>query len=122
MTNTDRGRGLEMLVICCCVVLWDAAELTASADVDMQVAFDNGAAFERLSSIHGVDDLLLTYFITETITSCTEHTGGQTGRAIERPCHFTDTLFGLSLKALPLTFNFLYLSLKPFTSVFYRSS
>ncbi len=52
-----------------------AAVLTASADVDMQVAFDNSAAFERLSGIHGVDDLLLTHFITQTITGCTEHTG-----------------------------------------------
>lgn len=51
------------------------AVLTASADVDMQVAFDNSAAFERLSGIHGVDDLLLTHFITQTITGCTEHTG-----------------------------------------------
>lgn len=67
---------METSVISRRVVLWDAAELTASADVDMQVAFDNGAAFEGLSSIHGVDDLLLTHFITEAITSCTEHTEG----------------------------------------------
>lgn len=51
------------------------AVLTASADVDMQVAFDNGAVSERLSSIHGVDDLLLAHFITQTITGCTEHAG-----------------------------------------------
>lgn len=53
------------------------AELTASADVDVQVAFDNGAAFERLSGVHRVDDLLLplTHFITETITGCAGHTG-----------------------------------------------
>lgn len=50
---------------------WHTAALTASADVDMQVAFDNGAAFERLSSIHGVDDLLLAHFITQTVTGCT---------------------------------------------------
>lgn len=49
--------------------------LTASADVDLQVAFDNSAAFERLSSSHGVDDLPITYFITQTITSCAKHTG-----------------------------------------------
>lgn len=55
--------------------LWCAAVLTASADVDMQVAFDNGAAFERLSGIHGVDDLLLAYFITQTVAGRTGHTG-----------------------------------------------
>lgn len=41
----------------------------------MQIAFDDSAAFERLSGIHGVDDLLVTYFITKTITGCTEHAG-----------------------------------------------
>lgn len=53
------------------------AELTASADVDVQVAFDNGAVFEGLSGVHRVDDLLLTltHFITETITGCAGHTG-----------------------------------------------
>lgn len=78
------------------VLLWYTAVLTASADVDMQVAFDNGAVFERLSGIHGVDDLLLTHFITQTITGCAEHTGDRQ-REIERDrkctnvqCHFTD--------------------------------
>lgn len=56
-------------------VLWCSAGLTASADVDVQVAFDNSAAFQRLSGIHGVDDLLLAHFITQTITSCTGHAG-----------------------------------------------
>jgi len=51
------------------------AVLTASADVDVQVAFDNSAAFEGLSGIHGVDDLLLAHFITHTIAGFTEHTG-----------------------------------------------
>lgn len=57
------------------VLLCYTAVLTASADVDLQVAFDNSAAFERLSSSHGVDDLPITYFITQTITSCAKHTG-----------------------------------------------
>lgn len=53
------------------------AELTASADVDVQVAFDNSAAFQGLSSVYRVDDLLLTltHFITETITGCAGHAG-----------------------------------------------
>lgn len=57
------------------VLLCYTTVLTASADVDLQVAFDNSAAFERLSSSHGVDDLPITYFITQTITSCAKHTG-----------------------------------------------
>lgn len=39
----------------------------------MQVAFDNGAAFERLGSIHGVDDLLIADFIAQAIAGRTEH-------------------------------------------------
>lgn len=72
-----------MWVLLTVALLWYAAVLTASADVDMQVAFDNSAAFERLSGIHGVDDLLFTHFITQTITGCTEHTGDRQGE-IER--------------------------------------
>lgn len=72
-----------MLVFAVALLLLYAAVLTASADVDMQVAFDNSAAFERLSSVHRVDDLPLTYFITQTITGCTEHTGDRQ-REIER--------------------------------------
>lgn len=47
----------------------------------MQVAFDNRAAFQGLSSIHRVDDLLLTltHFITEAITGCAGHAGERRG-------------------------------------------
>lgn len=41
-----------------------AAVLTASADVDVQVAFDYRAAFEGLHRIHRVDSLPLADFIT----------------------------------------------------------
>lgn len=59
----------------------------------MQIAFDESAAFERLSGIHGVDDLLFTYFITKTITGCTEHTGDgeilrERGRGKYPECNF----------------------------------
>lgn len=57
------------------------AELTASADVDVQVAFDNSAAFQGLSRVYRVNDLLLTltHFITETITGCAGHAGEREG-------------------------------------------
>lgn len=62
------------------VGLCSSAELTASADVDVQVAFDHSAAFQGLSGVHRVDDLLLAlaHFITETITGCAGH-AGETG-------------------------------------------
>lgn len=49
----------------------------------MQVALDNSAAFERLSGIHGVNDLPIALFITEAITSCTERTGDRQGEIDE---------------------------------------
>lgn len=49
--------------------------LTASADVDVQVAFDYGAAFERLRGIHRVDDLPLADFIAQAIAGLAEHAG-----------------------------------------------
>lgn len=52
-----------------------AALLTASADVDVQVAFDHCAAFERLRGIHRVDDLPLADFITKAIAGLAEHAG-----------------------------------------------
>lgn len=87
---------------------WYAAVLTASADVDMQVAFDNSAAFERLSGIHGVDDLLIALFIAQTITSCTEHTGDRQGEiddTVNVQCRLTDVHSFNSLSSL-LTFHF----------------
>lgn len=53
----------------------EAAVLTASADVDVQVAFDYRAAFERLRGIHRVDDLLLADLITKAIAGLAEHAG-----------------------------------------------
>lgn len=52
-----------------------AAVLTASADVDVQVAFDYGAAFERLRGVHRVDDLLIADFIAQAIAGRAEHAG-----------------------------------------------
>lgn len=53
------------------------AVLTASADVDVQVAFDYGAALERLRGIHWVDDLLLADLIAQAIAGRAEHAGGR---------------------------------------------
>lgn len=53
----------------------EAAVLTASADVDVQVAFDYRAAFQRLRGIHWIDDLPLADFITQAIAGLTEHAG-----------------------------------------------
>lgn len=53
----------------------EAAVLTASADVDVQVAFDYRAAFERLRRIHWVDDLPLADFIAQSIAGLAEHAG-----------------------------------------------
>lgn len=69
------------------VLPWYTAVLTASADVDVQVPFDNSAAFKRLSGIHGIDDLPVAHFITQTITGCTEHAGD---RQRQESCHFID--------------------------------
>lgn len=52
-----------------------AAVLTASADVDVQVSLDDGASFERLSGIHGVDDLPVADFIAQTVAGCAVHAG-----------------------------------------------
>lgn len=60
---------------CTAVFLCSAAVLTASTDVDVQVAFDNSTVLERLSSIHGVDDLLSAHFITRAITGFTVRAG-----------------------------------------------
>lgn len=57
-----------------------AAVLTASADGDLQVALDNSAAFERLSSIHRVNDLPVTNFIAQAIAGGARHAEGYTGR------------------------------------------
>lgn len=83
------------------------AVLTASADVDVQVAFDNRAAFEGLSGIHGVDDLLLAHFIAQTIAGFTEHTGdGRRGkRGDRRQGRFTD------VHCIPELSELLYFSL-----------
>lgn len=56
-----------------------ATVLTASADVDVQVSFDHGAAFERLGGIHGVDDLPVADFVAQTIAGCAVHAGEEDG-------------------------------------------
>lgn len=43
----------------------------------MQVAFDHGAALERLRGIHRVDDLLLADLIAQAIAGRAEHAGGR---------------------------------------------
>ena len=48
--------------------------LTSSADVDVQVAFDDGATLQVLGGVHRVDVLRLADFITHAITRPTEHT------------------------------------------------
>lgn len=48
--------------------------LTASADIDVQVAFDESAALQGLGSIHRVDGFNITDLITEAVTCATEHT------------------------------------------------
>lgn len=53
--------------------------LTAAADVDMQVAFDNGAALEGLSRVHRVNDLFITDLVTQAVTGNAEHAARHTG-------------------------------------------
>lgn len=53
--------------------------LTAAADVDMQVAFDNGAALEGLSRVHRVNDLFITDLVTQAVTGSAEHAARHTG-------------------------------------------
>lgn len=108
------------------VLLCYTAVLTASADVDLQVAFDNSAAFERLSSSHGVDDLPITYFITQTITSCAKHTGDRQ-RERQETVNVQRRSWLTSICQTGLAgFFFLsflkFLSLKDLTSTFHRSS
>lgn len=69
------GNRRNVRMCCTAVFLCSAAVLTASTDVDVQVAFDNSAVLERLSSIHGVDDLLSAHFITRAITGFTVRAG-----------------------------------------------
>lgn len=62
-----------------CAACWMCGVLlTASADVDVQVSSDNGAAFERLGGVNGVDDLHVALFITQAIAGGAECAGGNT--------------------------------------------
>lgn len=60
------------------MLLFYPAVLTASADGYLQVAFDNSAAFERLSRIYGVDDLPVAHFIAQAIAGGARHAEGNT--------------------------------------------
>lgn len=52
--------------------------LTATADVDMQVPFDNSAALEGLSRVHRVNDLFITDLVTQAVTGSAEHAATHT--------------------------------------------
>ncbi len=68
--------------------LWErrvrARVLTAPPDVDVQVAFDDCAALQRLSSIHRVNCFWFADLIAQSVTCATKHTAG--GRERESEC------------------------------------
>lgn len=53
-----------------------ARVLTAPPDVDVQIAFDDRAALQGLSSIHRVNCFRFAHLIAQSVTCATKHTAG----------------------------------------------
>lgn len=67
-----------------CSMCFCIAALTSTADVDVQVAFDDGAVLQGLSSIHRVDDGGCAGLIARAIAGAAQHAVHSRSRGKER--------------------------------------